>query len=276
MNPIAARERAHWRRRDTCPRQDEGVAQVGSVLHGAKYRFPRYQSWCAEADAGGLRQRLRVLLPEKSRCRKATQTLHELHLHGQSVPGVLQRKLDDKGSGALEELAVEGSRGKEGASWQANARKAMRSTKVLKAETGRNCRAAGIRKPNESQNARALWKMKGDRREWRHFEWVFPNWFGFLCDATEEWLDQAASAPGELGEAVPDRRDTDKALYTSLGMACKNDALDVVKRVTHKRGFESWRKLCKKYGRRLERRCTNTRIFWSMTSEPQMDSRRDC
>ena len=31
----------------------------------------------------------------------------------------LQRKLDGKGSGAFEELAVEGSRGKEGASWQA-------------------------------------------------------------------------------------------------------------------------------------------------------------
>ena len=47
--------------------------------------------------------------------------------------------------------------------------------------------------------------FSGDRREWRHFEWVFRNWFGFfLHDAAEEWLDQAASAPGELGEAVPD------------------------------------------------------------------------
>ena len=27
-----------------------------------------------------------------------------------------------------------------------------------------------------------------------------------------------------------------------LAMACKNEALDVVKTVTHKRGFESWRK----------------------------------
>ena len=31
-------------------------------------------------------------------------------------------------------------------------------------------------------------------------------------------------------------------------MVCKNEALDVVKTVTHKRGFESWRKLCKEYG----------------------------
>ena len=44
-------------------------------------------------------------------------------------------------------------------------------------------------------------------------------------------MDQAANAPGELGEAVPDRRD---------------EALDVVKTVTHKRGFESWRKLSKR------------------------------
>ena len=82
----------------------------------------------------------------------------------------------------------------------------------------------------------------------RHIEWVFRNWFGFLYDAAEEWLDQAASAPGELGEAVPDRRETDKALYMSLAMVCKNEALDVVKTVTHKRSFESWRKLCNEYG----------------------------
>ena len=34
----------------------------------------------------------------------------------------------------------------------------------------------------------------------------------------------------------------------SLAMVCKNEALDVVKIVTHKRGFESWRKLSKKHG----------------------------
>ena len=33
--------------------------------------------------------------------------------------------------------------------------------------------------------------FSGDRREWRHFVWVFRNWFGFLHDAAEEWLDQA-------------------------------------------------------------------------------------
>ena len=80
------------------------------------------------------------------------------------------------------------------------------------------------------------------------FEWVFRNWFGFLYDTAEEWLDQAANSPVELGEAVPDRRETDKALYMSLAMVCKNEALDVVKTVTHKRGFESWRKLSKEYG----------------------------
>ena len=31
-------------------------------------------------------------------------------------------------------------------------------------------------------------------------------------------------------------------------MVCKNEAQDVVKTVTHKGGFESWRKLCKEYG----------------------------
>ena len=51
----------------------------------------------------------------------------------------------------------------------------------------------------------------------------------------------------ELGETVPDRRETD-ALFMTLAMVCKNEALDVVKTVTHKRGFEGWRKLCKEYG----------------------------
>ena len=33
----------------------------------------------------------------------------------------------------------------------------------------------------------------------------------------------------------------------SIAMVCKNDALEVVKTVTRKCGFESWRKLCKEY-----------------------------
>ena len=41
---------------------------------------------------------------------------------------------------------------------------------------------------------------------------VFRNWFGFFYDAAEEWLDQAASTPGTPGEAVPERRERDKAL----------------------------------------------------------------
>ena len=67
--------------------------------------------------------------------------------------------------------------------------------------------------------------FSGDRRERRHFEWVFRNWFGFLYDTAEERLDQAANAPGELGEAVQGRRETDKALYMSLVMVCENEAI---------------------------------------------------
>ena len=48
---------------------------------------------------------------------------------------------------------------------------------------------------------------------------VFRNWFGFLHDTAEEWLDQAASALGELGEAVPDRRDGQSVVHeSSLGV----------------------------------------------------------
>ena len=58
--------------------------------------------------------------------------------------------------------------------------------------------------------------ISGHRRAWRHFEWVFRNWFGFLYDEAEEWSDEAASAVVELGEAVPELRETDKALYMCL------------------------------------------------------------
>ena len=61
--------------------------------------------------------------------------------------------------------------------------------------------------------------------------------------------------------AVPDRRETDKALYMSLAMVCKKEALDVVKTVTHRCGFESWRSCARSTERRLGRRCTSTRIF---------------
>ena len=56
----------------------------------------------------------------------------------------------------------------------------------------------------------------GDRREWRHFEWVFRNWFGFLYDQAEEWLDEAAVSVVELGQAVPTRRENrQSALHES-------------------------------------------------------------
>ena len=58
-------------------------------------------------------------------------------------------------------------------------------------------------------------EFSGDRREWRHFEWVFRNWFGFLHDAAEEWLDEAARAVVELGEALQERRDRQGALHES-------------------------------------------------------------
>ena len=59
------------------------------------------------------------------------------------------------------------------------------------------------------------------------------KWFGFFDDSAEECLDQAAKALGIFGEAVPDRRETDKALHMSLAMVCKNETLDLVKTVTH-------------------------------------------
>ena len=56
-------------------------------------------------------------------------------------------------------------------------------------------------------------------------------------------VGSSSKYPGELGEAFPDRRETDKALYMSMAMVCKNEALDVVKTATHKR-----RKLSEEYG----------------------------
>ena len=76
------------------------------------------------------------------------------------------------------------------------------------------------------------------------FEWVFRNWFGFFCDAAEEWLDQAERV--HLGSLAKQSRNAGRR--TKRAMVCKNEALDVVKTVTHKRGFESWRKLCMEFG----------------------------
>ena len=89
-------------------------------------------------------------------------------------------------------------------------------------------------------------------------------------------MGQEASAPGELGEAVPERRETDKALYMSLAMVCKNEALDFVKTVTHKRGFESWRKLCKEFGSTTGTSLHEHSNLLEYDFEPRMDSRRNC
>ena len=43
----------------------------------------------------------------------------------------------------------------------------------------------------------------------------FVTGLGFLYDTAEEWLDQAASAPEELGEAVQDRRDGQSVVHES-------------------------------------------------------------
>ena len=58
--------------------------------------------------------------------------------------------------------------------------------------------------------------FSGDRREWRHFEWVFRNWFGFLYDAAEEWLDQAATcAWGAWGSGPGSQRDRQSLVHES-------------------------------------------------------------
>ena len=105
---------------------------------------------------------------------------------------------------------------------------------------------------------------------------MFRNWFGFSYDAAEKWFDEAASAVVELGDAVPEHRETDKALFMSLAMVCESDALDVVTGVTGKRGLSAGADSARRTVLRLGRRCTSTRIFWSMTSGPRMASRRNC
>ena len=52
-------------------------------------------------------------------------------------------------------------------------------------------------------------EFSGDRHEWRHFEWVFRKWFGFLCDAAE-WLHEAASARRRMAKAKDQERTRDQ------------------------------------------------------------------
>ena len=57
----------------------------------------------------------------------------------------------------------------------------------------------------------------GDRREWRHVERAFRDWFGFLHDAAEEWLDQQVPLESlRKRSRIAERRD--KALHMSLAM----------------------------------------------------------
>ena len=53
---------------------------------------------------------------------------------------------------------------------------------------------------------------------------------------------------GSLAKQSRNAQGRTRALYMSLAMVCKIDALDVVKTVTRKRGFENWRKLCEQHG----------------------------
>ena len=77
---------------------------------------------------------------------------------------------------------------------------------------------------------------------------------------------------GKSSEFSGDRREwTDKALQMSLAMVCKNDPLVVVKTVTRRRGFGS-ASFVRSTGLRRGRRCTSTRISWSMTLGPLMAS----
>ena len=50
--------------------------------------------------------------------------------------------------------------------------------------------------------------FSGDRREWRHFEWVFRNWFGFTCGAGRSGPGSqrdGQSAVHESGHGVQER-----------------------------------------------------------------------
>ena len=54
---------------------------------------------------------------------------------------------------------------------------------------------------------------------------------------------------GAWGSGPGSQRDGQSVVHESgHGVQEKNEALDLVKTVTHKRGFESWRKLSKEYG----------------------------
>ena len=109
----------------------------------------------------------------------------------------------------------------------------------------------------------------GDKREWRHFEWVFRNWYGFLHDTTEEWLDQAANAPGELGEALPGSQRDGQRVVHEFGHFVQERAL------SHKRGFQSGRKLSKEYGTTTGTSLTTLNHRWIQEETVEM-GKSDC
>ena len=77
---------------------------------------------------------------------------------------------------------------------------------------------------------------------------VFRNWFVSSTMQQRNGWTRRQSRLWSWAKLYRRARETDTALYMSLAMVCMDGALDVVKAVTGKRGFECWRRLCKEYG----------------------------
>ena len=96
----------------------------------------------------------------------------------------------------------------------------------------------------------------GDKREWRHFEWVFRNWFGFLYDQAE-------------GSFV----DEPRAKSTVLMVICKDDgnlAATVVRTKTDEYGIELVLRFLNNY-ERVEIKTDGEPVLWRLLDEYNPD-----
>ena len=91
-------------------------------------------------------------------------------------------------------------------------------------------------------------EFHGKKEKWSHFEFVFVNWFVCTYEEAETMLIQAAASVTPIPEVMgaPSTKSS-RALFLSLSQLCKGAALDIVKSVGSRNGYETWRRLSAEY-----------------------------
>ena len=98
----------------------------------------------------------------------------------------------------------------------------------------------------------------GVEKNYTDWEFGFVNWFACLSDDAEKKLIEAAEYPRDISMSAigTSTRSLSRALYLILSQSCRGRALDLVKGVAEKNGFEAFRRIRKEYAPKSANRVT--------------------